>query len=236
MHICILHIGFSQTPKFGDHLSSPERFMNLLSPFLPLAKWTTISAIKEVLPENVSKFDAYIITGGKYSVFEDYDWQFKLFNFIGDVYLKNIPLIGICYGHQLLAHVLGGKVRRSENGWGIGVVELNIETNHSPKWLNPRKEKFNILSMHQDQVEELPKGATNFLTSKFCPYSAYYIPRKVLAFQQHPEFTPELCRDLILKRKEKIGMGYKVALETLKKKTDGKILGQWMAEFLKVHC
>ncbi len=86
--------------------------------------------------------------------------------------------------------------------------------------------------MHQDQITRLPKGAINFLSSQFCNFSGFYIENKVLGIQQHPEFTSELCRDLILKRKEKIGEKYKIALKSLDRQTHGSILGQWMARFL----
>jgi len=92
MHICILHIGFDNDNLNKRHKTSPERFINLLKPSLPEAKWTTIHCLEDNLPDDANRFDAYLITGGKYSVFEDLDWQHKLFDFIRQIYNNNIPL------------------------------------------------------------------------------------------------------------------------------------------------
>ena len=232
MKVCILLIGFSSQSSENIHLPSPKRFQNLLSPFMPSAHWTTYNCVEGELPKKIDFFDAYIITGGKYSVFDSYDWQFSLFNFISRVCQKYIPIIGVCYGHQAITHVLGGEVMRHKNGYGVGVVELEVNNINQPKWLNPKLNKVNVFSMHQDQIIRLPKGAINFLSSQFCNFSGFYIENKVLGIQQHPEFTSELCRDLILKRKEKIGEKYKIALKSLDRETHGYILGQWMAKFL----
>ena len=139
MHICILHIGFDNDSLNKRHKTSPERFINLLKPSLPEAKWTTIHCLEDNLPDDASGFDAYLITGGKYSVFDDLDWQHKLFDFIQQIYNNNIPLLGICYGHQAIAHVLGGQVERFDSGWGAGVTTVNVID--QPAWLLPMAEK-----------------------------------------------------------------------------------------------
>ena len=230
MHICILHIGFDNDGLNKRHKTSPERFINLLKPSLPEAKWTTIHCLEDNLPDDANGFDVYLITGGKYSVFEDLDWQHKLFDFIRQIYNKNIPLLGICYGHQAIAHVLGGHVERFDNGWGAGVTTVNVID--QPVWLQPITEKIYLLTMHQDQVTTIPFEATRFLGSHFCNNSGFYIDDKVLAIQQHPEFTPELCRDLIVRRKKRIGEQYEPALKSLEIKHQGSYVGQWMANFI----
>ena len=78
MHICILHIGFAKGDHQNRHTTSPERFIDLLEPSLPEAKWTTIHCLEDNLPDDANGFDVYLITGGKYSVFEDLDWQHML--------------------------------------------------------------------------------------------------------------------------------------------------------------
>ena len=230
MHICILHIGFAKGDNQNRHTTSPERFIDLLEPSLPEAKWTTIHCLEDSLPDDANGFDVYLITGGKYSVFEDLDWQHKLFDFIQQIYNKNIPLLGICYGHQAIAHVLGGHVERFDNGWGAGVTSVNV-IDH-PTWLQPMAEKIYLLAMHQDQVTKMPTEATRFLDSHFCHTSGFYIEDRVLAIQQHPEFTTEHCRNLIVKRKERIGKQYKSALQSLDIQHQGEYVGQWMANFI----
>jgi GMP synthase-like glutamine amidotransferase len=233
MHICILHIGFDNDSLNKRHKTSPERFINLLKPSLPEAKWTTIHCLEDNLPNDANGFDVYLITGGRYSVFEDLDWQQKLFDFIRQIYSNNVPLIGICYGHQAIAHALGGHVERFDNGWGAGVTSVNVI--NQPAWLQPMAEKIYLLAMHQDQVTTIPTEATRFLDSHFCHNSGFYIDDRVLAIQQHPEFTSELCRDLIVKRKERIGKQYKPALQSLDIQHQGEYVGQWIANFINLR-
>jgi GMP synthase-like glutamine amidotransferase len=233
MHICILHIGFDNDSLNKRHKTSPERFINLLKPSLPEAKWTTIHCLEDNLPNDANGFDVYLITGGRYSVFEDLDWQQKLFDFIRQIYSNNVPLLGICYGHQAIAHALGGHVERFDNGWGAGVTSVNVI--NQPAWLQPMAEKIYLLAMHQDQVTTIPTEATRFLDSHFCHNSGFYIDDRVLAIQQHPEFTSELCRDLIVKRKERIGKQYKPALQSLDIQHQGEYVGQWIANFINLR-
>ena len=233
MNICILHIGVSNNQLKKKHKSSPVRFQNLLAPFLPNAKWSTIHCLEETLPNNAGKFDAYLITGGKYSVFENFAWQNNLLSFIQKIYSANIPLLGVCYGHQAIAQALGGKVERHKAGWSAGTTSLNII--NKPKWLNAISEEINLYAMHQDQVTKLPINATRFLSNDFCKNSGFYIENRILAIQQHPEFTEALCRDLIIQRKDRIGSFYNAALRSLEIPNQGVIVGEWMANFINLH-
>jgi hypothetical protein len=78
----------------------------------------------------------------------------------------------------------------------------------------------------------MPPRGTRLLSSHFCDISGFYIDNRVLTIQQHPDFTPELCRDLIIRRKDKIGKQYKSALQSLEIEHQGSLVGQWMANFI----
>ena len=230
MRICILNIGTSDSSLNKNHKPAPKRFMDLLGPLLTKSDWSTINCIEDNLAFNIEEYDAYLITGGKYSVFENLDWQHKLFDLIRTIYHNNIPIIGICYGHQALAHVLGGRVERFKNGWGAGVTLVNVVD--QPDWIKPLAKKVYLLTMHQDQVVKMPSKGVHLLSNHDCNISGFYIDDKVLAIQQHPDLTPELCRDLIIRRKENIGKQYKSALQSLEIKHQGSFVGQWMANFI----
>ena len=230
MHICILSISTSSDPVNKYHKPARERFIDLLVPLLPKSDWTTINCLENDLAFNIDKYDAYLITGGKYSVFENLGWQHKLFDLIRAIYNKNIPIIGICYGHQAIAHALGGRVERFKNGWGVGLTMVNVVD--QTEWIRPVFKKIYLLTMHQDQVIIMPPRGIQFLSNHFCDISGFYIEDRVLAIQQHPDFTTELCRDLIIRRKEKIGKQYKSALQSLEIDHQGSFVGQWMANFI----
>lgn len=228
MKICILHIGHHDTNAKSNHPPSPVRFKTALAPLLPSATWTVISAVSDELPQ-IARFDAYLITGGKYSVFDAMDWQDRLFDFIRASHAQKVPLVGVCYGQQAIAHALGGTVSRSDKGWGVGLMPVDVirETD----WATPSKNVF-LHAMHQDQVTELPPDADVFLASDFCPHSGFTVGDHFLAIQQHPDFTPGLNADLINRRKDRIGAAANAALESLNGQDDTEISVRWIAQFL----
>lgn len=229
MDICILHIGHTEPGEKPKHLPSPERFKRALMPHLPEASWTVISAVDDALPQPEA-YDVYLITGGKYSVFEELDWQDRLFQFIRELHHKQIKLIGVCYGHQAIAHALGGAVERSPKGWGVGIMPVNVV-----RKTGFASEQTDVMlhAMHQDQVSETPDGAEIFLSSSFCPISGFTIGKHIFAIQQHPDFNPDINRDLILKRRDRIGEIADRALESCDAQDDTPISVSWMAEFAK---
>ncbi|MCV6600282.1 MAG: type 1 glutamine amidotransferase [Cohaesibacter sp.] len=231
MDICILHIGHRSAGDTPSIPPSPDRFQAAISPWLPEAKWHVTSAVNDPLPK-AENYDGYLITGGKYSVFEQYDWQDRLLAFIRELDEKAIPLVGICYGHQAIATALGGETERSDKGWGIGLMDISLTDR--PNWLQAPQRDLMLHSMHQDQVSKMPQGAKLFLASDFCPIGGFYKDKTYLAIQQHPDFTPEVNRHLIEKRYERIGAERAdKALKSLQEHDDTPIAAQWIADFLR---
>ena len=190
-----------------------------------------MSAVKDELPQP-DEFDAYLITGGKYSVFEQLDWQERLFDFLRRAHKQSIAVIGICYGHQAVAHALGGKVERTTTkGWGVGIMPVDIV--RSTGWADPTEDVM-LHAMHQDQVTQLPEGAELFLRSDFCPLSGSTMGKHILCIQQHPDFTAALSADLINKRIDRIGEQVQPALDSLCGQDDSSVSVHWMVGFLRM--
>lgn len=182
-------------------------------------------------PPYLEECDAYLITGSRYSVYDDEDWIRKLESYVLELRSRKHPLIGICFGHQIIAKALGGKSELAPQGWGVGVHRYKKLLSNS--WLSPDVENFSLVVSHQDQVTELPDGAELVAESDFCPNAAFRIDDYILTFQGHPEFTKTYSEVLILLRKQKLGPKvFKEGLKSLKKPIESEIILQWIINFL----
>lgn len=132
--------------------------------------------------------DAWILPGSANGVYEDLPWMRALRRFTQDIAGRSIPLLGICFGHQLMASALGGKVEKSVKGRGIGLHTYDLTAEGQSVF--PGFAKLRLLAAHQDQVVEPPPQATLLATSSFCTYAAFSYGKHMLSIQPHPEFTP----------------------------------------------
>lgn len=182
-------------------------------------------------PRSAQECDAYLITGSKAGVYDALPWIDRLCDWIQSFYRQNAKIIGICFGHQIIAHSLGGKAAKSEKGWGLGV--LNVETLESRHWMNPAPAIFRLIYSHQDQVLQLPAGATPLLGNSFCPIAGYCIGDQVLSLQGHPEFTEDYFRRLIAHRRNRIKSDQiEEALSSLQQITDDQLVARWIYQFI----
>ena len=111
-----------------------------------------------IYPKSLDECDGYIITGSKLSVYDDERWIRVLEKFIVDLFLNKKLLLGVCFGHQLIAKALGGEVKKADIGWVLGVQSYEFKTNYP--WLEHMNEDVQLIHSHQDQVMRLPEGAT----------------------------------------------------------------------------
>ncbi|ASP40529.1 hypothetical protein CHH28_18465 [Bacterioplanes sanyensis] len=183
-------------------------------------------------PQQWDECDAWLITGSKSGVYDDAPWIPQLQQWIQQAYQQQQRLLGICFGHQILAHSLGGFAGQSQKGWGIGVHTTHIE--HRPLWLNDDQAHIRLLYSHQDQVERLPREARRLAGSDFCPNAAFYIGDQVLGFQGHPEFTREYLQRLLPRRVDSIGaQTLQRSFNGLDQATDEERVGRWLISFIE---
>ncbi|MEM8767051.1 MAG: GMP synthase [Pseudomonadota bacterium] len=175
--------------------------------------------------------DAYVITGSRLSVYDDEPWIGELAEFLEDVLRTGGKVLGICFGHQLLAHFFGGHTEAAANGWAVGIQE-NRAVSREP-WMGDDGERLNLISSHKDQVTRLPDGAKLIATSDFCPVGGFVMGDQVLTLQGHPEFQREYSRDLMVMRRELLGEEtFRLGVASLAKETDEARAGRWMINFL----
>ncbi|MDP6376958.1 MAG: hypothetical protein QF921_01775 [Pseudomonadales bacterium] len=176
--------------------------------------------------------DGYVITGSRQSVYEELPWLPALVDFAAQAMAVARPVIGICFGHQLLAHYFGGEVAPAEAGWGVGVHTSAVVEHHS--WMDPPLQNIAMLVSHKDQVRALPAGAEVFASSDFCPIAGFRIGSSALAFQSHPEFQKAYSSDLMdMRRKMLGGATYARGKASLAQDTHEREVARWILNFIR---
>ncbi len=145
-----------------------------------------------------------VITGSPAGVYESDPWIQALIYWLRALD-RDIPAVGICFGHQIMAQAWGGHVEKSDRGWGVGLHEYRIEAQdlwHKLLGRADAGEAIRVAATHQDQVVRMPETAILLASSEFTPYGAlYYTDRKALSFQCHPEFCESFASDLLISRR-----------------------------------
>lgn len=179
---------------------------------------------------DAARFDSAIITGSSAGVYEPDPWIRQLLDWIRGA-KGHTGLIGVCFGHQAMAQALGGRVEKSDRGWGVGLHRYDVG---SPEpWMIPAAATVAIPASHQDQVVEKPAGARIILSSAFTPFAGLAWDADAISFQGHPEFTPAHAADLTGGRRERIGAAVTDrALDSLTGPDDRAMVGEWLRRFI----
>lgn len=183
-----MKIGILQTGDAPQGLESygtyPDMFETLLAgQGFTFARWR-VNGIE--FPASVTDCDGWLITGSRHGVYEDHPFIKPLEQFIRDAIARDIPVAGICFGHQIMAQALGGTVEKYQGGWAVGPTEYDFGG-----------ETVKLNAWHQDQVTALPPGARVVATSPFCQYAGLAYGKTGYSVQPHPEFGDGFVGDLI---------------------------------------
>lgn len=192
------------------------------------------------LPASTTEGDGWIIPGSRLSVYDDVEWIHGLARFTERVLADDRPLVGVCFGHQMIGRVLGAAVERAPGGWNIGAIDYRL---HRPapgesviddavRSDGGHLDGFRLVASHRDQVLELPSGAELLASAPTCPVAAFTAGR-ALAIQGHPEFTAALARSLHRKRLDAVGpQRVADADASLETPLDRDRVGAWIAAAL----
>ncbi len=230
MKIGILETGAPPADFKGRFGSYGDMFRDLLGPQYSYAYYDVRDG---KFPAPVDGNDAYLITGSAAGVYDGEPWIDTLKTLIQEISGRT-PLVGICFGHQLMAEAYGGRVVKSPKGWGAGLHSYDIT--RRADWMKTDAEPvLSIPVSHQDQIVALPADATILASSEFTPYAALEYPqRRAISFQGHPEFSADYAAALIdLRRGTRYPPDFAdAAVSTLKKPNDSKRVASWVQRFL----
>lgn len=180
-------------------------------------------------PSNIDDYDIFLLSGSREDAFGDAPWINTLRTFVHKLIDQHKRMIGICFGHQLIAHCLGANVGRAEIGWGLGRMSYQWQ----PAIADRVSGELSLLVCHQDQVKTVPPGATVIASSDFCPIAAYTVGDHIICFQGHPEFTEEYVAYLANKRRSVLGESfYKEVMSSAHKAHDGKLVAQLSVDYV----
>lgn len=184
-------------------------------------------------PDSFDRYDAVLLTGSKADSFSDEPWVRTLRERTSELLRQRKKLLGICFGHQLIAHCLGAEVGRAPQGWGMGRMRY--------EWVGATPLKpaagdatLHLLASHQDQVRTLPAGATLLARSEFCPIAAYSVADHVFCIQPHPEFVEDYSAWILSRRPESVSADRRAAVRAeMALPHDGLDVARFMRDFVE---
>lgn len=237
MRIGILEAGRVPEDLVGKHGTYPAIFEDLIRSVAPDFEFASYAVLDGTFPESVEDCDAWLVTGSKHGVYDGLPWMEPLRGFLARARASARPVVGICFGHQILAEALGGAAAKSEQGWGLGLRQYDVQ--YRPGWMADAPDRIAIHAMHQDQVTGIPDDATVLAGNDHCPFAmlAYGDPElpDAVSIQPHPEFTLDYTRDLIVTR---TGTSFPAeaaeeARLTLGPETNSQDFARWCVAYLR---
>ena len=178
------------------------------SPFRDVASWygrwlkdlpdvalETVSAEADFWPVLEEEADGVIISGSPRDAWNGDPINHKLIQVIASCQQRRVPLLGVCYGHQLLGRALGASVGRQPHGLELGntPVSLTDAGRRSPLF-SGLPDRFDVLSSHADAVLELPPECELLVRGDFCPVQGFHWRNQLFGVQFHPETDPDTLR------------------------------------------
>jgi len=189
MLIGILQCGHAPDEVRAQHGDFDAMFATLFQSYdFTFQTWNVVDGD---FPAAIDAADGWLISGSKHGAYEDHAFIPPLSELIREIYASARPMVGICFGHQIIAQALGGRVEKFEGGWAIGRHDYSFN-GHGSVTLN---------AWHQDQVTTLPPEAQVIGSSPFCQFAALIYGQKAFTVQPHPEFSNSVFDDYVKSRR-----------------------------------
>ncbi|HEB95420.1 MAG TPA: GMP synthase [Sedimenticola thiotaurini] len=183
-------------------------------------------------PAEPGDYDFFVTTGSQASAYDPEPWILRLIEFVRHLDAGGHVLLGICFGHQIIAMAGHGRVERSARGWGIGVARNRILA--TPEWLDPVPAELEMLVSHQDQVVATSGDPLVIAGSDFCPLFMVQWNHHFLSVQGHPEWDAGYARALIGERRHLLPTErVEAALRSLQQPPDNTLFAHWALRFIR---
>lgn len=237
MRIGILATGITPDDLIDQYGTYADMFIDLLNDANASFEFEVFNILHDDFPDSVNQCDGWLITGSKHNVYQNLPWMQKLKEFILDISHLGKPIVGICFGHQIIAEAFGGIVEKYHGGWGVGLQTYQLVD--ADDVINDNVSSFTINAVHQDQVTTKPKNARTFASSAFCEHAGLvYRDDRIITFQSHPEFDVTYEKALVeyLRGQSITDEMSDAALTELNQPgaaTDSPKVARWMADFLQ---
>ena len=207
--------------RFGDY---PSMFGEMLGPEFEVESFDVPAG---QLPNDAAEHAAYLITGSPAGVYDPLPWIEPLQDLIRAA--EGSKMVGVCFGHQVMAEARGGRVEKSDKGWGAGLHHYRVDD--AAPWMDSRADVAAPAS-HQDQVVVLPPHTRIVVSSEFTPYAGLaWTDRPAISFQFHPEFEPAFAKALIAERYDRVP-DPDAAIASLDGSNDNNRIAEWIRRFL----
>ncbi len=237
MKLGILAAGITPDELIGKHGSYAQMIIQLLDNTQSGYTFDVFNVYQGQFPHDLTQCDAWVISGSKFNAYDREPWMLKLRELILKIHKGKQPLIGICFGHQIIAKAFGAQLNKFEGGWGVGLQEYDI--NPGFDFIPHDKTSFRLNAIHQDQVLTKPDNAQVFACSEFCPYAGLVYGDLIFTVQAHPEFNDQFEKELLVLRG---GTSFPndVTQQGLASLQQGDTaeqanVGNWIANFLNKH-
>ena len=219
----------------GDHGDQTDFYDYIFNLADPTVKLRIYDVVLDHYPKSIDECDGYLITGSKLSVYDAEDWIRKLETYVQLLNEQKKALLGVCFGHQLIAKALGGKSEKAPIGWTLGVQDYDFQDTFP--WVQDQSQSVGLIHSHQDQVTKLPKQAKLIASNPRVPIAMFKIGDHVMSMQGHPEFTPEYAHAVATMRKEVLGEEiYQKASYSLKNQiADNVEVAKWWVDFFRFN-
>lgn len=233
MKICIFDndvLDESVAPTYGSYGAMFERLLRAAG----ADGWTfeRFDTQQGHYPASFDDFDAVFLTGSRADSFSQEAWVVTLRQQVAQLLEAKKKLVGVCFGHQLIALCLGAPVGRAPQGWGAGRMRYDW---HAPDLSQAQgRTDVALLASHQDQVFALPAGATLLASSEFCPVAAFMVGQHVFCVQPHPEFVEDYSAYLLNRRRALLGEAqFMASTNSLALGHDGPHVARMMVAFVE---